>query len=153
MADTFTQLNVQAVFAVRGRQNLLRDEFRPELFKYMHGIIKGIGLHPLAVNGYYDHVHVFFELKSTMPVSKAVQEIKADSAKWINQRGLLKDSFHWQKGYGAFSYSRSQRDRVIKYIINQERHHSSQTFRREYLEFLAKFKVEYDEKYLFEFYE
>ena len=153
MANTYTQLNIHAVFAVRGRENLLRDDFRGELFKYIHGVIEGIGLHPLAVNGYYDHVHVFFELNNTLSMAKALQQIKANSARWINERNLTPKSFKWQKGYSAFSHSRSQRTRVINYITNQEQHHAYESFKKEYYSILENFEVEYDSRYVFDFYE
>jgi REP element-mobilizing transposase RayT len=98
MANTYTQLNIHAVFAVKGRENLLRDDFRAELFKYISGVIEGIGLFPLAVNGYYDHVHVFFELNNTASIAKVLQQIKANSARWINERNLTSKSFKWQTG-------------------------------------------------------
>jgi REP element-mobilizing transposase RayT len=153
MANTYTQLNIHAVFAVKGRENLLRDDFRSELFRYMQGIITGIGLYPLAVNGYHDHVHVFFELNTTLSVAKALQQIKANSARWINDRSMTPKRFNWQSGYSAFSNSRSQRDRVIKYITNQEQHHVHESFRKEYLAFLENFQVQHDSRYLFEFYD
>ena len=153
MANTYTQMNIHAVFAVKGRENLLRDDFRAELFKYISGIIEGIGLYPLAVNGYYDHVHVFFELNTTLSVSKSIQQIKNNSTRWINERNLTSKTFKWQAGYGAFSYSRSQRSRVIDYIINQEKHHGYESFKKEYYSLLDNFKVDYNASYLFEFYE
>jgi len=153
MANTYTQLNVHAVFAVKGRENLLRDDFRPELCKYIHGILESIGLFPYAVNGYYDHLHVFFELDNTTSVAKALQQVKANSARWINERNLVSKKFNWQTGYGAFSYSKSQRDRVINYIINQERHHAYQSFQKEYLKLLSRVQIDFEERYLFDFYE
>jgi putative transposase len=153
MANTYSQMNIHAVFAVRGRENLLREDFRDSLFSYINGIIKGIGLFPLAVNGYRDHVHVLFELNPSISVSKVLQEIKANSSKWINDQKFFKQKFHWQNGYGAFSYSRSQRDRVIKYIQNQKRHHERNSFRNEYLKMLDNSEVQYDSKYIFEFYD
>jgi REP element-mobilizing transposase RayT len=153
MANTYTQMNIHAVFAVKGRENLLRDDFRPELCKYIHGILEGIGLFPYAVNGYYDHLHIFFELDNTTSVSKALQQVKANSARWINERNLVSKNFNWQTGYGAFSYSRSQRSSVIKYIINQPQHHAQQSFYKEYLKLLEIFEIDFDARYLFEFYE
>ena len=152
MANTFTQINIHAVFSVLGRENLLRKEIREELFKVMSGTMKGIGLFPLAVNGIEDHVHIFFELPPNVSVSKALQEIKANSSRWINDEGLIQSKFQWQKGFGAFTNSRSQRDNVIKYILNQEEHHAKCSFRDEYLDLLEKYGVEYNKNYLFEFY-
>jgi REP element-mobilizing transposase RayT len=153
MANTYTQLNIHAVFAVQGRYNILSKEIRPHIFEYISGIIKGIGLCPLAVNGFSDHIHVFFEIKPDMSVSKAIQEIKANSSKWINEQGFIRRKFKWQSGYGAFSYSRSQRNNVIQYIMNQEIHHYKTTFRKEYMAFLTKFNIKFNEEYVFEFYD
>lgn len=153
MANTYSQITIQIVFAVKGRENVLGPELRPELFKYISGIIKGRDEVPLAVNGWKDHVHALFGLSPSVAVSEIVRDIKANSSKWINENRLIKGKFSWQEGFGAFSYSRSQRDSVIKYIINQEKQHSGKTFREEYLEMLLKSQVPYDERYLFEFYE
>jgi putative transposase len=153
MANTYTQINIHAVFAVKGRQNVLNKEIRYRVFEYISGIIKGLELFPLAVNGFTDHVHVLFELKPDISISKVLQIIKANSSKWINENKLVAGKFQWQSGYGAFSYSRSQRDSVIKYIIEQENHHKKRTFKNEYLDLLKKYEVKYDEQYLFQFYE
>lgn len=153
MANTYTQMNVQAVFAVKGRQNFLHENFRKKLFEYISGILKGINQFPLAVNGDSDHVHIFFELNPSTSVSDVMEKVKANSSKWINENHFIPGKFEWQRGYGAFSYSRNQRDNVIKYIVNQELHHQKQSFREEYLEILQKFEIEYDERYMFEYYE
>ncbi|MEO5673830.1 MAG: transposase [Chitinophagales bacterium] len=153
MANTYSQINIHGVFAVKGRDNCITRNFRDDLHKYISGILKNDGSFPLAVGGWLDHVHVFFELPVTMKVSDQMSRIKSGSSLWINENKLVKGKFQWQEGYGAFSNSRTQRDPVIKYIINQERHHRSKTFREEYLELLAKFEIEYKEKYLFEFYD
>lgn len=108
----------------------------------------------MAVNGYTDHVHIFFEIKPDKSLSEIVQGLKANSSKWLNERGFIKGKFRWQKGYGAFSYARTLRETVINYIKNQERHHSKhQSFKEEYLSLLDRFEVKYDNKYLFEFYD
>lgn len=119
----------------------------------MAGILRGDGAFPLAVNGWLDHVHAFFELPVTMPVSDQMRMLKASSSKWINDRKFLNRKFNWQEGFGAFSYSRSQRDRVIKYIMNQEAHHKKTSFRKEYLELLEKFEIPFKNEYVFEFYD
>jgi putative transposase len=153
MVNTYSQINIHCVFAVNGRENIITNVFREDLYKYMSGILKKDGSFPLAINGWKDHVHVFFELQPSMSVSKQVQMLKATSSKWINENGFVKGKFSWQEGYGAFSYSRSQRNRVIQYIMNQEEHHSTKTFREEYLELLSKFEVSFESKYLFDFFE
>lgn len=152
MANTYSQINIHAVFSVYKRENMLIKDFREELFKYMAGIMKNSGLFPLAVNGIEDHVHIFFELPPSISVSKALQDIKANSSKWINENNLVDGKFEWQKGFGAFANSRSQRDQVIKYIVNQEYHHQQNSFREEYLDLLKKYGVDYNQNYLFEFY-
>jgi REP element-mobilizing transposase RayT len=153
MANTYTQLNVQGVFSVQGKRNFLLDSFRPELFKYISGTLKKLGQYPLAVNGYKDHVHIFFELHPASSVSQVLQEVKSNSSGWINRNKFLAGKFSWQKGFGAFSYSRSQRDNVINYIKIQEQHHRGSSFKKEYLELLRKFEIEYKDAYIFEFYE
>jgi REP element-mobilizing transposase RayT len=153
MANTYSQINIHCVFAVKNRENIIIKNFRDNLHRYMSGILKNDHAYPLAIGGWKDHMHVFFELPVTLPVSKLMQMLKASSSKWINDNKLVKGKFQWQEGYGAFSYSRSQRDTVINYIMNQEAHHRVKTFREEYLELLERFKISYDEKYLFEFYE
>jgi putative transposase len=119
----------------------------------MSGILKNNNAFPLAVGGYTDHVHVFFELPPNLNISDLMRDLKANSSKWINENKFVKGKFHWQEGYGAFSYSRSQRHQVINYIINQEKHHSKKTFREEYLELLRNFEIEFKEEYVFEFYD
>lgn len=152
MAYTYSQINIHAVFSVQGRENLLKKEFRERLFEYISSTMKGIGLFPLAVNGVEDHVHIFFELPPNISVSKALQEIKSNSSRWINDEGLISGKFQWQKGFGAFANSRSQRSRVINYILNQEIHHAKNSFRDEYLSLLKKYNVEFNDGNLFEFY-
>ncbi len=153
MANTYSQVNIHCVFAVKGRENLITKSFRDDLHRYMSGILKNDGSFPLAVNGWLDHVHVFFELPMTMAISDQMRMLKATSSKWINDNKLVKGKFSWQEGYGAFSYAKSQRDVVINYIKNQEEHHQRQSFKQEYLELLKKFEIPYDERYIFEFYD
>lgn len=153
MANTYTQLNIHAVFSPLGRKNLLLKEFRPDLFKYMSGILKNMKMFPLAINGVEDHVHVLFELHPTRSVSDVMETLKGKSSLWINENHLLPQKFRWQKGYGAFSCSKDHRDRTIKYIVNQENHHQQQLFRKEYLLLLQEFQINYDPRYIFEFYE
>jgi REP element-mobilizing transposase RayT len=153
MANTFTQLNVQTVFAVKGRENIITSHFRTKLFEYISGILKNSNQYPLAVNGYKDHVHIFFELNPNSSFSDVLETVKANSSKWINSNKLVSGRFEWQRGYSGFTYSRSQRNDVIQYIMNQESHHKTETFKEEYLEMLKKSEMEYDERYIFEFYE
>ncbi len=150
MANTYSQIYIQVVFAVQGRQNLLQKEWRADVFKYMAGIIKNKGQKPIIVNGVDDHVHTFIGLKPAMPLSDLIRDVKNNSTNFINQNHWVKGKFSWQEGYGAFSYSHSQIENVYNYILNQETHHAKQTFKDEYLELLKKFDVEYDEKFVFE---
>jgi len=153
MANTYTQLNVHAVFSVSGRENLILKNWETELFKYLAGILSGTDNYSMSVGGYRDHVHLFFELNPRNSVSDVLQNVKSKSSKWINERRFVPGKFTWQKGYGAFTYSRTQRNRVIQYIMEQEKHHQRQTFREEYLEMLIRNEVDYNDAYLFEFYE
>jgi REP element-mobilizing transposase RayT len=153
MANTYTQLNVHAVFSVKGRENTLSSKMRPDLFAFISGILSRLNCFPLAVNGFKDHIHMFFELHPTKSVSDILEKVKSGSSKWINEKKFMPGTFSWQSGYSAFTYSRSQRNDVIGYIMNQEEHHKKATFREEYLRLLEKFEMDYDPKYIFEFYE
>ena len=153
MANTYSQINIHCVFAVKGRDNFITKIFRDDLHKYMSGILRNDNAYPLAVGGWKDHVHVFFELNPDSKISDLMRMLKATSSKWINDSKLIKGKFQWQEGYGAFSYSRSQRNDVINYIMNQEEHHKKKTFKEEYLDLLKKFEIEFKDEYLFEFYE
>ena len=150
MAGTFSQIYIQYVFAVKGRENLLLKPWRDEVFKYISGIINGKNQKPIIVNGLANHVHVFVGLNPSMAISDLVRDIKNNSTNFINDQRYLRNKFSWQEGYGAFSYSHSQIEDVYNYILNQENHHRKRTFCEEYLEFLKKFEIAYDEKYLFD---
>ncbi len=150
MAGTYSQIYIQVVFAVKGRENILCKEWRDEVFKYMCGIIKNKGHKPIIVNGVSDHAHVFMGLKPSMALSDLVRDLKNNSTNFINDNHWIKGKFCWQEGYGAFSYSHSQIESVYHYILNQEKHHSQQTFQDEYLGFLKSFEIEPNVKYLFE---
>ncbi len=153
MSGTFSQIYIQTVFAVKGRENLLDKKWREEVFKYMAGIIKNKGQKPIIVNGVGDHVHLFIGLKPAMSVSDLIRDVKNNATNFINEKNFVKGKFSWQEGHGSFSYSHSQIENVYNYILNQEEHHKKKTFREEYLEFLKDFDVQYDEKYLFEWIE
>ena len=153
MPGTFSQIYIQIVFAVKGRQNLISNNWNTELHKYIAGIVKGKGQKSIIVNGMADHIHAFIGLKPAMPISDLVRDMKNNSSNFINEQKFVKGKFAWQEGYGAFSYSHSHIGKVYDYILNQEMHHKKKTFKQEYLQFLKKFEVEYDEKYLFEWYD
>ncbi|MCR9016844.1 IS200/IS605 family transposase [Aquiflexum gelatinilyticum] len=150
MPGTFSQIYIQYVFAVKGRENLLLNPWREEVFKYMAGIIKGKNQKPIIVNGVTDHVHVFVGLKPAMSISDLIKDVKNNSSNFINENKFVKGRFEWQEGYGAFSYSHSQLDNVYQYILNQEEHHRKTSFKQEYISFLKKFEIQYEEKYLFD---
>jgi putative transposase len=150
MAGTFSQIYIQAVFAVKGRANLMHKSWRHEVFKYMSGIIENKNQKSIIVNGVADHVHVFVGLKPSMALSDLMRDIKNNATNFINDRKWLPGKFSWQEGYGAFSYAHSNIDQVYNYILNQEEHHKKQTFREEYLSFLDEYEVSYENRFLFD---
>lgn len=153
MAGTYSQIYLQIIFAVQGRENLLDKNWRENIFKYISGIIKEKEQKPIIVNGMSDHVHCFVGLKPIKPISDLVRDIKNNSSKFINENHYLKSKFSWQEGYAVFSYSSSQVKQVYDYILNQEKHHKVKTFKEEYIDFLKKFDVDYNEQYLFDWIE
>lgn len=153
MAGTFSQIYIQVVFTVKGWENLIGKEWKDELHKYIAGIIKGKEQKPIIVNGMPDHIHAFVGLRPAMAISDLVRDIKNNSSNFINEKKLVKGKFSWQEGYGAFSYSHSHIQNVYDYILNQEEHHRKKTFKEEYINFLKKFEIDYNEKYLFEWME
>jgi REP element-mobilizing transposase RayT len=150
MANTYSQVYLHFVFAVKGKQSLIHPDNNSELQKYITGIVQNRKQKLLAINNVPDHLHMLVGFGTTMPISDFMEEVKAISSKFVNEKGWIIGKFEWQRGYGVFSYSRSQIDNVIKYINNQQDHHRKKSFRAEYIEFLNKFAVDYDEKYLFE---
>jgi REP element-mobilizing transposase RayT len=150
MPGTYSQIYIQIVFAVKGRENLIGKNWKDELHKYISGIITKKGQKSIIVNGVSDHIHVFVGLKPSMAISDLVRDIKNNSCNFINDKKFVECKFSWQEGYGAFSYAHSQIEQVYNYILNQELHHHKKTFKEEYLDFLQKFELEYDEKYVFE---
>lgn len=151
MPNTYSQIYLQFVFAVKHRQSLIPKEHKEELHKYITGIVQNRKAKMIAVHCMPDHVHLFVGFKPVMSISDFVKEVKVASNEFINDKPWMKQKFNWQEGYGVFSYGHSQIDAVAKYVLNQEAHHQTKTFREEYLEFLEKFVIPYDEKYLFEF--
>ncbi|MFN0279549.1 MAG: IS200/IS605 family transposase [Pyrinomonadaceae bacterium] len=128
MANTFTQIYIHVVFAVQERAGLIKTEWREELFKYIAGILKNQGVKLIAIGGVEDHIHILFGLNPKIALSNLVRDIKANSSKFINEKGFVRGKFYWQEGFGAFSYSRSQIDTVAKYVLNQEKHHANKSF-------------------------
>lgn len=153
MANTYSQMYVQIVFAVKGRSNLISVNYREELHKYISGIVNNHGQKMLAIFCMPDHTHILIGIKPNIAVSDLTGAIKASSSNFINGKKWVKEHFNWQEGFGSFTYSRSQIDRVIKYILDQEKHHKRKTFKEEYIDFLKKFEIDYEERYLFEWIE
>jgi putative transposase len=149
MANTYSQIYIQTVFAVEGRQSLVQPAHKEEINKYITGIVRRKKQKLIAINGMPDHVHILFGLKPDMALSDLVRDVKASSSLFINEKKWLRGRFNWQEGFGAFSYGHSQLDAVIKYIQNQEEHHRKRSFKQEYLALLRRFSVEFKEPYLF----
>lgn len=150
MANTYTQIYLQLVFGVKWRQCLIHDKFREELHKYITGVVENRKQKLIAINSMPDHIHILVGFGTTITISDLVHDIKIASTNFINDQRLVPGKFSWQNGYGAFSYSRSHLDRIVKYILNQQKHHKTKTFKEEYIEFLEKYDIVYNPKYLFD---
>ena len=148
MANTYTQIHIQVVFAVQNRQSLINNLWKSELNKYITGIIQNNNHKVLQINAMPDHIHILFGMRPTQALSDLMKQVKHDSSKWINNKRLVQGKFSWQSGYGAFSYAKSDVPRIINYIKNQEAHHKKVEFKDEYLKLLKDFDVEYDERYI-----
>jgi REP element-mobilizing transposase RayT len=149
MANTYSQLYIHIVFAVKGRQNLISENWKDEIYKYITGIVTNKGQKVISINGMPDHIHILIGLKPDKSISDLVRDIKSNSSKFINDRKWINGKFEWQTGFGAFSYSHSQLTNVINYILRQEEHHKTKTFKEEYIEFLQLFNIEFKDEYLF----
>ena len=149
MDNTYTQIHIHVVFSVQDRSCIIRNSWKSELFQYITGIIQNQGHKVLAINGMPDHIHVFFGMRPNESLSDLMQDINGDSSKRINQKGFIKGRFSWQEGYGGFSYSKSHIHNVIDYIKEQKIHHRKKSFIEEYHEFLEKFEITYDKRYVF----
>ncbi|MDH4092735.1 MAG: IS200/IS605 family transposase [Cyclobacteriaceae bacterium] len=149
MANTFTQLHIQFVFAVQNRISLIDPAWETELFKYITGIVQNHKHKMIAIGGMPDHLHVFVGLHPTQSISNLMQIVKGESSEWVNKKGFAKGKFQWQEGYGAFSYGHSQVNQVYNYVMNQKEHHKKRSFLDEYKEFLKRFEVPFDERYIF----
>ena len=150
MANTYTQLFVHIIFSPKGRKNVIPPQIKENIHKYITGIIQKRKNKLIAINSMPDHIHIFAGLNPEQSVSNLVRDIKRASTEYLKSNNLLSSNFYWQSGYGAFTYSLSQIDNVIKYINNQEMHHKKKSFYEEYLEFLEKFKIQFDKKYVFD---
>lgn len=150
MANTYTQIHIQVVFAVRHRQCLIKEEWEDKLYAYMTGIIQNHGHKLLIINGMPDHVHIFFGFRPIQSLSNLMQQVKEKSSKWVNNEGFSQQKFTWQSGYGAFSYHKSMIPTIIRYIENQKEHHRKKSFLEEYEEYLKEFGIDYDNRFLFD---
>lgn len=153
MANTYTKCYIHLVFAVKNRDALIKKSWKDELEMYISGIIQNNKHKLLAIGSMPDHIHVFIGYNLTQLIPDLVEQIKTSSNAWIKGKNLSKFKFDWQKGYGAFTHSRSQLDTVIKYVLNQEKHHQKKSFREEYLDMLVKNEIDYKEEYVFDFFE
>lgn len=149
MANTYSQIYIQIVFAVKYRDAAIDKSWRNELHQYIVGLISLRGHKVYAIGGSYDHIHILVSMAPKQSVSELVMEIKRASTLWIKEKGFVKTRFAWQEGFGAFSYGQSQLDSVSRYIRNQEEHHGKHTFIDEYKALMDIFNIEYDEKYIF----
>jgi REP element-mobilizing transposase RayT len=148
MPNTYTKIYLHLVFAVKNRESLINSKWKDELYKYITGIIQNNGHKLIAINGTANHIHIAIGYRPIQLLPDLMQDIKGSSSKWINENRFAHGKFNWQTGYGAFSFSHSQIDKVVKYIVNQESHHKIKTFKEEYLELLKKYNVQYDDKFI-----
>jgi putative transposase len=149
MPNTYTQLHIHFVFAVKYRKAIITNEWEDRLHKYITGIVQGNGHKMLAINSTEDHIHIFIGLNPKQSISEIMRLVKGDSSEFVNKEKFTERKFQWQEGYGAFSNSHSQIDAVVKYILNQKTHHAKTSFKEEYLKILKDNNIEYDEKYIF----
>lgn len=149
MANTYSQIYIHLVFAVKGRENAIDKSFKNELYKYICGIVTNKKQKVFSINGVADHIHILVSIGPDYSISNLVKDIKVNSTKWINEKKFVIEKFQWQEGFGAFSVSQSQISKVATYIDNQEEHHKKTTFKQEYIDFLKSYNIEYDEKYIF----
>lgn len=152
MPNTYTQLYVHVVFAVKGRANLVSNHWKEQLYKYITGIITHKNQKVLAINGMPDHLHVLIGLKPDCMLSDLIRDIKSNTSKWVNEKKWVPNKFEWQTGFGAFTVGQSQLETIMNYIIKQEEHHKTKTFRQEYMAFLDAYKIEFSQDYIFEEY-
>lgn len=149
MSNTYHQIFIHTIFAVKNRQALIQKPWRPDLFAVIGNLINETGCKTIIVNGTEDHVHCLIKMKPDISVSDVMKNAKAKSSKWVNESGVLESRFEWQRGFGAFSHSNKAVAGVKRYIQNQEEHHRKKTFVEEYIQYLKEFDVDYDERYIF----
>jgi putative transposase len=150
MANTYTQLYVHVVFAIKGRANIISQGWKDSLNKYITGIITNKNQKLMIINGMPDHLHLLIGLKPDCNLSDLMRDIKANSSRWINEGHFVAGRFEWQTGFGAFTIGQSQIDKVVKYILSQQEHHKRKTFREEYIKFLEAYNVDFNPEYIFD---
>ncbi len=150
MPNTYSQIYIQSIFAVKHRKASIQNSWKPRLQSVIGQLLIENGCKTIIVNGVEDHIHCFFELKSSKSLSSVMQSVKAKSSKWVNESGVLENRFEWQSGFGSFSYSRSHIDAVFKYIKNQEVYHKEVSFKEEYIKMLERFGIDYDKRFIFQ---
>ncbi|MFN8320052.1 MAG: IS200/IS605 family transposase [Saprospiraceae bacterium] len=153
MPSTFSQIYIQIVLAVRNRECVIHPSWEEELYKYITGIVKKKDQHLLAINGMPDHIHFLIRIRPSCSLSDLMREVKKSTNEFINESKFTKHKFYWQEGYGAFSYSQYEVDKIINYIKNQKEHHMKKSFKAEYLSLLHDFQIEFKDEYLFEWIE
>jgi putative transposase len=149
MSNTYTQIHIHIVFAVKNRQSLIQPGWKNRLYQYIIGIIQNNGHKVIQINGMRDHIHILIGLRPLQSLSKLIQAVKRDSSSWVNQQKFIKSRFSWQEGYGAFSYAKSDVPIIARYIKNQEEHHQEKTFIQEYTDLLDEFEIDYEQQYIF----
>lgn len=149
MANTYTQIYLQFVFAVQNRGSLINENWQTDLYKYMSGIIEKQENKLFAINGMPDHVHILISMNPKQAPSDLMYHVKRSSSLWINDKKLCSGRFSWQEGFGAFSYGKSQIQMITRYIENQQQHHKKHSFIDEYIDFLKAYEIDYDERYIY----
>jgi len=150
-SSTYSQIYLQIIFAVQGRGSLILPAWQEELYKFITGLVKNKKQKLIVINGVQDHIHILLSISPSCRISDLVREIKKSSNRYINENFISMNKFQWQDGYGVFSYNKSAVDKVVKYINNQKEHHKKRNFKEEYINFLEKFEIDYEDEYLFEF--
>jgi len=153
MANTYSRMYAQLVFAIKYRDALIMSDWEEELYKYITGIIQNKGQKMLCINGYVNHLHLLIGFKPDCCLSDLVRDVKTSSTEFVKLRGFTPFKFQWQEGFGAFTYSHSQLDGIIAYINGQKEHHRKVSFKDEYLTFLKDVEIEYDQRFLFDWLE
>ena len=151
MSNTYSQIYLQFIFAVKNRDAVIHETWENELYKYITGVIQNSGNKMLAINGVPDHIHFVIGYNPNTKIPDLVREIKKASNKFVKEKQFVRSNFQWQEGYGVFSYSKSSLDAVIRYVQNQKKHHKKKNFKEEYTNFLNKFEIDYSDEYLFDF--